>query len=114
MQARHNKKLLELSEQQERPLFNVSNTVLTYELDSEPPRYVMETLSLGPKNAVLDKFKPNDVLAELDGLLYYCKTNNVDKGIVSDINIKTLQYVKQCKKQKTSRNNNDKEVFEGQ
>ena len=72
MQARHNKKLLELSEQQERPLFNVSNTVLTYELDSEPPRYVMETLSLGPKNAVLDKFKPNDVLAELDGLLYYC------------------------------------------
>ena len=44
VQARHNKKLLELSEQQERPLFNVSNTVLTYELDSEPPRYDIETL----------------------------------------------------------------------
>ena len=104
IQARHNKKLLELSEEQEKPLFNVRNTVLTYELDTEPPKYVMETLSLGPKNAVLDTFKPNDILAELDGLLYYCKTNDVDRGIVSDINIKTLQYVKKCKKQKPSRN----------
>ena len=53
----HNKKLLALSEEQERPLFSVKNTVVTHELDTEPPSFVLETLSLGPKNAVLDRFE---------------------------------------------------------
>ena len=64
----------------------------------------METLSLGPKNAVIEKFEPKDVLAELDGLLSYCQDNGVDRQIISDINIKTLNYVKKCNKQKPSRN----------
>ena len=34
-------------------------------LKEVPPGYVMETLSLGPKNAVLEHFNPHDVLAEL-------------------------------------------------
>ena len=50
----HAKKLLNLSEEQERPLFNVKNTVVIRDLDKTPPTYVLETLSLGPKNAVLD------------------------------------------------------------
>ena len=45
----HNKKLVALSEEQERPLFNVKNTVVLCGVDIPPPRYVMETLALGPK-----------------------------------------------------------------
>ena len=100
----HHKKLLTLSEEQERPLFTVKNTVVTNNLDNEPPSYVLETLSLGPKNAVLDRFEPKDVLAELDGLLYFCKNNNVSDELITDINVKTLAYIKKCKKMKTSRN----------
>ena len=101
---KHYKKLLNLSEEQERPLFNVKNTVIAHDLDTDPPSYVLETLSLGPKNAVLDRFEPNDVLAELDGLLSFCKTNNVANETITDINVKTLNYIKQCKKLKSSRN----------
>ena len=42
----HNKKLENLSEEQERPLFNVQNTVVLCGLETPPPAYVMETLSL--------------------------------------------------------------------
>ena len=37
-------------------------------------------------------------------MLSYCTENNVDESIVSDINIKTLAYVKKCSKQKPARN----------
>ena len=100
----HQKKLLALSEQQERPLFNVKNTVTLHKLEEIPPAYVLDTLSLGPKNAVLEKFNPHDVLAEIDGLLSHCKENKVTEDIISDINIKTICYIKKCKKQKSSRN----------
>ena len=104
VQSTHSKKLLVLSEEQERPLFNVKNTVLLHELDETPPKFVMDTLSLGPKNSVLDKFEPKDVLAELDVLLSYCKENSVDEEIITDINIRTINYIKKCKKQKSTRN----------
>ncbi|XP_066920782.1 uncharacterized protein [Clytia hemisphaerica] len=89
---------------QDKPLFNVKNTVLCYQLDSTPPKYVLETLSLGPKNSILDRFDQNDILAELDGLINYCKEKNVEDAIITDINIKTLAYIKKCKKQHTTRN----------
>ena len=46
----------------------------------------------------------NYVLAELDDLLNYCKSKDVIEEVITDINVKTLNYVKKCKKQKTSRN----------
>ena len=58
----HRKKLLALSEEQERPLFNVKNTFIQDNLDEVPPQYVMDTLSLGPKSAVLERFNPHDGL----------------------------------------------------
>lgn len=61
-----NDKLYRLSEEQERTLFNVQNTVICYNIDRIPPKFVMDTLSLGPKNAILEKFNQNDVLSELD------------------------------------------------
>ena len=73
-----NDKLLRLSTEQERSLFNVNNTIICYNLDKNPPKYVTDTLSLGPRNPVLGKFDENDILAELDDLLKYCKDNNVN------------------------------------
>ena len=52
----HQKKLDNLSKQQERPLFNVQDTIRLFELDIHPPKYVFDTLSMGPKNPILDKF----------------------------------------------------------
>ena len=100
----HNDKLFSLSKEQGQPLFNVKNTVIAYGLDSTPPVYVMQTLSLGPKNAVLDRFEPKDVLTELDLLLSHCKSKQVSEETITDINVKTLAYIKKCKKLKSSRN----------
>ena len=58
----HTKKLSNLSDEQERPLFNVKNTVQISDLEKTPPTYVLETLSLGPKNAVLDDLNPKTFL----------------------------------------------------
>ena len=69
-----------------------------------PPKYVLDTLSLGPKNAVLENFNKNDVLSELDKLLSFCKDKNANNDLMTDINIKTLTYVKNCNKQKSPRN----------
>jgi len=65
---------------------------------------VKSTLALGPKNSVLDTFNPKDVLAELDGLLSHCKANKVSNEIITDVNVKTLTYIKKCKKLKSVRN----------
>ena len=100
----HTRKLANLSEEQERPLFSVQNTVVTSGLDLQPPAYVLETLSLGPKSAVLDRFDPKDVLAEIDRLLHHCKKENIPDETITDINVKTLNYVKKCKKLKSSKN----------
>ena len=78
-QAIHNKKLLDLSEEQGKPLFNVKNTVICYELDKEPPEYVLETLSLGPKNAVMDPVDLKQILMELDLFMEYCEKNIIPK-----------------------------------
>ena len=100
----HNKKLEHLSEEQERPLFNVENTVFVCGADLSIPKFVMETLSLGPKSAVLDKFDTKEILAEVDKLLAHCKDNDISDDIITDINVKTLTYIKKCKKFKGSRN----------
>lgn len=97
-------KLQRLSEEQERPLFNVRNTVICYGLTKTPPKYVMDTLSLGPRNSVMEDFNQNDVLAELDSLIRFCKQKEVADEMITDINVKTLTYIKNCKKQKTPRN----------
>ena len=107
VKALHSKKLIKklnrLSEEQKRPLFNVKNTVLLHNVSKEPPKYVMETLQLGPKNSTLERFDENNVLAELDTLLNFCKRKEVNEDVISDINVKTLAYIKNCRKQKSPR-----------
>ena len=43
----------------------------------------MDTLALGPRNAVLDKFSPKDVLSELDSFISYCKDKDISKEFVT-------------------------------
>ena len=51
----------------------------------------------------MDKFNPHDVLAELDLLLEVCKNTGVANETITDINVKTLTYIKKCKQLKPSR-----------
>ena len=98
-----NDKLKRLSTEQGKPLFDVHNTVICHELEEEPPKYVLETLALGPKNSVLEKFDQKGVLAELDKLMNYCSEKGIEDDIVNNINVRTLNYIKACNKQKASR-----------
>jgi len=98
------KQLHRLSEEQERPLFNVKNTVICSNLNHQPPKYVFETLSLGPKNSILGNFNHKEVLAELDSLLRFCRGKELNEELITDINIKTLTYIENCKKQKVPKN----------
>ena len=100
----HNRKLATLSEEQERPLFQVCNTVVVCGQGIKPPKYVMQTLALGPRNAVLDRFDPKELLAEIDDLMDHCRVSKVSEETITDINVKTLAYIKRCKKMKSSRN----------
>ena len=59
---------------------------------------------IGIRCAVLDHVEPKDILAELNGLLSYCKEKEVEEETITDINIKTLAYIKKCQKQKSPRN----------
>ena len=63
-----------------------------------------DTLSLGPRSPVLNKFDNKEVLATLDEFLHHCKNNCVDDEVITDINVKTLNYVKKCKQLRNSRN----------
>ena len=104
MKETHKKKLEWLSNRQQRPLFDVQDTVKIADKDIHPPQYVIDTLALGPKNAVLDNFDPKDTLAQIDSLLYQCKRNQVSEDIMNEINVATFKYIKACSEQKTPRN----------
>ena len=65
-------KLFRLLKEQQHPLFDINNTVICYNLTLKPSKYVFDTLSLGPRNAVLTKFDQNDIFAELEDLLKFC------------------------------------------
>ena len=100
---KHSNKLRNLSKEQERPLFDVYETVKLVELEEIPPKYVMDTLALGPNNSILDKFSPKDMLAELDILLKQCEISKVTAQSINDINAATMKYIKACSKQKSPR-----------
>ena len=99
----HQKKLDNLSKQQEGPLFNVHDTVKLFELDIHPQKYVLETLSMGPKNSILDKFNQKELPAEIDLLLNRLGKANLSSDILNDINVAILKYVKSCLSQRTPR-----------
>ena len=63
VQKTHRCKIQALSWEQQRPLVDVHETGRICDEDIAPPRYVLDTLALGPKNAILDKFDPKETLA---------------------------------------------------
>ena len=82
----------------------IDNTVKVLDVSIQIPKYVMQTLQMGPRNPVLEKFNEKEVLSELDCFFKFCKENYIGDACINDINIKTLNYIKACKKQKTPRN----------
>jgi len=80
--------------------------VRLHNLDITPPRYVLDTLALGPKNAVIDHFNHHDLLAELDLLLNRCQRDNVHNDTINEINMAVVRYIKICKNQRPSRKKN--------
>ena len=75
-----------------------------FELDIVPPKYVLDTLALGPKNPVLEKFDQKVTLAEIGLLLNHLQEQNVSNERVSDINIAKTDYIKKCSNESIPRN----------
>ena len=98
----HNKKLTNLSIQQDRPLLNVGETVMILD-DLKPPKYVIDVLSMGPKAPIFDHFDSKDILCELDNLIKECKNRSMSEELINEINIKTLKYINKNKKMKPNR-----------
>ena len=88
VQKTHARKLDAWSKEQQKPLFDVHDTVKILDEDIKPPRYVIDTLALGPKNATL----------------YRCKGAKISTSIMNDINVATFKYIKACSSQKHARN----------
>ena len=74
-----------------------------FKFDIHPPKYVLDTLSMGPKNLILDKFNQKKLLAEIDLLLNRLGKANVSNNVLNIINVATLKYVKSCSSQRTPR-----------
>ena len=54
---------------------------------------------------MIDEFNPKEVLAEIDNLLRHCRENGklMMEDWITDINVKTVNYIKKCKKIKCAR-----------
>ena len=94
------KKLEMLSVDQDRPLFNIQDTVRLFDIDIVSPKYVIDILALGLKNSVLTKFEQKETLVEIDSLLHKSNTQSTSNEAINDINAATLNYIKRCSKQK--------------
>lgn len=97
------KKLENLFQQQECPLFNVNDTVKLFKIDLQLPWYALDKLPLRPKNPVSDKFNEIEVLAEIDNLLNHLKSNSISKDVMCNINVATYKYIKNYLTQRTRR-----------
>ena len=64
---------------------------------------MLDTLSMGPKNPIFDKFNQKELLAEIDLLLNRLGKANVSNNILNDINVATLKYIKSSSSQRTPR-----------
>ena len=104
VEAAHTKKLENLSKGQGRQLFNLHDTVKLFELNVLPPKYVLKTFVLGPKNPVLEKFNQKVMLAEIDLLLNRLQEQNVSNDVINDINVATINYIKKCSKESIPKN----------
>ena len=80
------------------------DSVKVIDVDIEIPRYVLDTLALGPKHPVLDKFDLKTSLAEVEGLLEFCEPKDCPTGMVNEIEAASTRYHKKADKQLIHKN----------
>lgn len=101
---RHNNKLIQLSKQQHWPLFSIKDSVKVLDVNVQIPKFVFETLSLGPKNPVLRRFNSKAVLAEVDLLLKFCESKSLVPEVKNQIGAETVNYNSNCVNQAVQKN----------
>ena len=99
IKERHQNKLIQMAETQGRPLFGIHDSVKVIDVTIPIPKYVLDTLALGPKHPVLDQFNAKTTLAEVDGLLEYCESKESTPDMVNQIEAATVRYSKHSEKQ---------------
>ena len=100
LKARHQKKIEELSEIQQKPLRRVTDTVKVPE-DVKVPDYVIEVLSFGPKQPTKGKFDEMSFLAGFDHCL--TELGDADADAINELNAAAIWYRTRAKKDKGSR-----------
>ena len=89
---RHNIKLECLSANQDRPLLQSNEKVVTNIDAGEVPRFVTDLLSMGPKHSVRDKFK------EMDQLLGQLKADSASSDSLDEAESAAHWYIKRIKR----------------
>ena len=104
IKERHKNKLLQMAERQGMPLFGIYDSVKVIDVEVPIPKYVLETLALGPKNPVLEKYNVKSTLAEVDGLLEFCESKECSPDMKNEIEAATIRYNKKSEQQIPQRN----------
>ena len=91
---RLNGKLDKLSERQDRPLRNGSNSIVVIMHGRELLKFVLDILSLGPKHPVRDKFNEVHFLADEDKLVIELCENNTEVEKLCEIEASAKWYAK--------------------
>ena len=97
MELIHQKKLIHLSEQQEKPLWKINdNSYKIIDIDEKlVPEFVLNLISRGPRYPIRDKFDKMGFLAEMGKLIEHTESfSGPVEDIINQINIKACQYVK--------------------
>ena len=97
---KHEKKLQFWGQQQNKPIVDKENTIKVIGDIKRPPKIVIETLKLGPRNPVLTKFDEKEILCEMDLFLEHCESRITEPEIINDLNSLTHNYIKRAKRQK--------------
>ena len=97
---RSRKKIEEISQNQQKSLRRVVNTVLVPEY-VKVPHYVMEVLFFGPKHPVKVKFDEMSFLA--DFVIFLTELHEKDAETINELNAATVWYPTVAKKDKGSR-----------
>ena len=93
----HQKKLMKLSERQDRPLGKQGEGSVRALDDVELPNCVQQVLALGPKHLVRDKFNETHFLADIDIFLSDLKNRKLPGDALCEIEAVAKAYAKKVK-----------------
>ena len=93
----HQKKLMKLSERQDRPLGEQGEGLVRALDDVKLPNWVQQVLALGPKHPVRDKVNETHFLADIDIFLLDLKNRKVPGEALCEIEAVAKAYAKRMK-----------------